>query len=154
MFKNKKSEILFGILVSILMAIGMELYNLSLNNGGLSSWMFTYIWNIKEVPMMSIIVFIMEHFIACPIVNKKCKNLINNNDNKLIIILIRTGLTVMIMCPIMSLWATILFKKPNINTGIVIYLQTLFFNLPVALLWQTFFVGPLARKLFNKEIVI
>lgn len=150
MFKSKKEELFFAILMSITMAFGMEIYNMSINNSGIHSWMFLSAWKITGIPMMAFIVFIMEHFIASPIVFKNVNKLVNyKNDNKFFITLVTAGCTVFIMCPIMSFWATIIFKFNGFSSLICIYLETLALNFPMALLWQIFFAGPFVRKVDN-----
>ena len=49
-----------------------------------------------------------------------------------------------IMCPIMSLVATLLFKEPSFGT----WAHTFGCNLPMAFFWQLCFAGPLVRKIF------
>ena len=50
------------------------------------------------------------------------------------------------MCPIMSLIATVLFKdSPSVGT----FIQTWGMNLPVALLWQLCYCGPIVRLIFR-----
>ena len=50
-----------------------------------------------------------------------------------------------IMCPIMSLVATLLFKEPSFGT----WAHTFGCNLPMAFFWQIFFAGPLVRTIFG-----
>lgn len=157
MFKSKKEELFFGILMSFMMALGMEIYNISINNNGLQSWVFSYIWKFNEVPMMTLIVFIVEHFFIGPIALKNASTLIDyRKDNDFLIILITAGCTVMLMCPIMSFLATIIFKFTSFPNIIFVYLQTLAINFPMALLWQIFVAGPFVRKLdqiiFNNDV--
>ena len=52
---------------------------------------------------------------------------------------------VCIMCPTMSLIATLLFKEPSFGT----WVQTFGCNMPMALIWQLLFCGPLARLIFR-----
>ena len=49
-----------------------------------------------------------------------------------------------IMCPIMSLIATILFKNAG-SQFVAVWLQTTFMNFPVAFFWQLMYCGPLIR---------
>ena len=56
--------------------------------------------------------------------------------------------TVTLMCPMMSLAATLIFKQPGWETPAV-FLQTFACNFPVALLWQLFFAGPFCRWLLK-----
>ena len=50
-----------------------------------------------------------------------------------------------IMCPIMSLVATLLFKEPSFG----IWAHTFGCNLPMAFFWQMFYCGPLSRLIFR-----
>ena len=52
---------------------------------------------------------------------------------------------VCIMCPIMSLVATVLFKEPSFG----MWVHTFGCNFPVALCWQMFYCGPLSRAIFR-----
>ena len=51
-----------------------------------------------------------------------------------------------IMCPIMSLIATMLFKNTH-TFGT--FIQTWGMNFPCAVLWQMFYCGPLVRLIFR-----
>ncbi len=50
-----------------------------------------------------------------------------------------------IMCPIMSLVATLLFKEPSFGT----WAHTFGCTLPMAFFWQMFYCGPLSRLIFR-----
>ena len=63
-------------------------------------------------------------------------------------ILARASITVAFMCPIMSFWATVIFKRPGWEF-IPCWLQTVACNFPMAFFWQIFFCGPLVRFLFR-----
>lgn len=54
-------------------------------------------------------------------------------------------MTVCIMCPTMSLIATLLFKEPSLGA----WVQTFGMNMPMALIWQLLFCGPLVRLIFR-----
>lgn len=53
-----------------------------------------------------------------------------------------------IMCPIMSFIATLLFKNAG-SEFISMWLQTTAFNFPVAIFWQLCYCGPLVRFIFR-----
>lgn len=57
-------------------------------------------------------------------------------------------MTVCVMCPAMSLWATVIFQQPGIEL-VPSWLQTVVCNFPMAFFWQIFFCGPLVRRLFQ-----
>ena len=50
-----------------------------------------------------------------------------------------------IMCPVMSLIATVLFNKPDFCT----WVQTWARNFPMAICYQLFYCGPLVRLIFR-----
>ena len=52
---------------------------------------------------------------------------------------------VCIMCPVMSLIATLLFKEPSFG----MWVHTWGCNMPMALCWQMLYCGPLARAIFR-----
>lgn len=111
--------------------------------------MFKAAWHWKDIPLMTAIVFIMEHFIAGPIARKRAFKLVTpGKDNPLLVTVTIAGCTVLLMCPIMSFWAAVIFKYNEIKTLLAVYLQTLVCNFPMALLWQIFFAGPFVRWLF------
>ena len=55
------------------------------------------------------------------------------------------GMIVCIMCPVMSLVATLLFKEPSFGT----WVHTWGCNMPMALCWQMLYCGPLSRAIFR-----
>ena len=52
---------------------------------------------------------------------------------------------VAIMCPVMSLVATVLFKEPSFG----MWVHTWGCNMPMALCWQMLYCGPLSRFIFR-----
>ena len=52
---------------------------------------------------------------------------------------------VCIMCPVMSLVATLLFKEPSFG----MWVHTWGCNMPMALCWQMLYCGPLSRAIFR-----
>ena len=69
-------------------------------------------------------------------------------DKPIMIILAISSITVCLMCPSMSLAATLLFKNAG-TEFIAVWLQTTALNFPMAFFWQIFFAGPLVRKIFG-----
>lgn len=51
-----------------------------------------------------------------------------------------------VMCPVMSLIATVLFKE---QLSFAVWVQTWGMNLPCALLWQLCYCGPFVRLVFR-----
>ena len=69
-------------------------------------------------------------------------------DKPVFVILAISCMIVCLMCPMMSLVATILFKNPG-SQIVAVWLQTAAMNFPMALCWQVFFAGPLVRLVFR-----
>jgi len=44
------------------------------------------------------------------------------------------------MCPVMSFWATLIFKRPCVQF-LAVWLETIVINFPMALCWQIFSAG-------------
>lgn len=149
--RTKSQELVFALMMSFAMAFGMEHYNLGIGNGGFEMWMFKAAWHWTDVPLMTGIVFVMEHFFAGPIAVRHAMKLVTpGKDNPFFVTAMVSCCTVQIMCPIMSLWATLIFKDHGMGTFLSTYLQTLVCNFPMALLWQLFFAGPFVRWAFQK----
>lgn len=148
MKKSTKEKIVFSLLMSLVMVYGMEVYNASIINRGVSY--STLLIPITEILLFMVIVITLQTIIAWPLVQKILPNVVDiKTNNPLFVILVTSALTVCIMCPLMSLVATCLFKGIDINI-FTKWLQTIAINFPMALLWQIFIAGPLVRGLTNK----
>ena len=64
------------------------------------------------------------------------------------IILAISSVTVCLMCPTMSLAATLLFSHPG-SEVIAVWFQKTALNFPMAFFWQIFFAGPVVRRIFG-----
>ena len=58
--------------------------------------------------------------------------------------------TVLLMCPMMSLVAAIVFKADAAAPLYAKWLMTFLFNLPMAMLWQLLVAGPLVRGVIKR----
>ena len=119
--KTKFQDIIFTIMMVLVMVYAMVVYNISLDMGKLTNQVF--LMAFAELPIMGIVGFILEMFIA--------------------------AFTVCLMCPMMSLVATILFKGGLHPELLSSWLQTTALNFPMALCWQIFCAGPLVRCIFR-----
>lgn len=159
--KTKKQGILFGILMSMTMAYGMEVYNVAIKMGfntqpgGFSNMTNqVFLDALVEAAYMWIFVFIFSnlwgnkigHAIAGKIIRPK-------QDNPFFITVIISCCTVLIMCPTMSMVAAILFNLILAGAPVsqlpAIYVGTVLKNFPMALIWNLFAAGPLTRLLFR-----
>lgn len=159
--KTKKQGILFGVMMSIFMAYGMEIYNVAIKMGlqslpgGFSNMTNIVFWEaLIEASYMWIFVFIFSNLWGNKLGNKLAVSIIRKEDNPFFKTLMISCCTVLVMCPTMSMIATILFniilQGSSITQIFAIYVGTVIKNFPMALLWNLFAAGPLTRLLFKK----
>ena len=146
--KTKFQSIVFALLMVFFMVVAMEFYNQGLMEGRLS-------WaamgrSIHEMKFMIPICFIMSFFIADPIASRITVRNMDENSDRILRTVFRAAVTVSMMCPIMSFWATLIFQKPGLVDFIPAWLTTVAKNLPMAFFWQILFCGPLVRFLFRR----
>ena len=145
--KTKFQEFVFGVMMTFFMVLAMELYNTGMRMGVMTNTCFYPA--ISEMKIMFPICFVMGFFIIDRITPKiTFKMAVPGRDNPLFVTIVRASVTVAFMCPIMSFWATLIFKKPGIEF-VPVWLQTIVMNFPMAFFWQIFFCGPLVRWLFR-----
>lgn len=159
--KNKLQGAVFGLIMSYVMAMGMEVYNMALKAriqalpGGLSG--MTYgVWGeaLKEAAYMGLIVFVVSNLWgnrmgAC----FAAKVSDPQRDNPYFCQLMRQAGTVAVMCPTMSLVASILYRvvlggAPVVQLP-VIWVGTVLKNFPMAFFWNMFAAAPFTRWLFG-----
>jgi len=160
--KTKVQGVIFGLIMSYAMAIGMEIYNSSINMGvnlteGVGFSAMTYgvlAAAMKEASFMGIIVFVISNLWGNRIgAGIAAKHVDPERDNPYFCMLMRQAGTVMIMCPSMSLVATILFNvilagNPVTNLP-VIWIGTVIKNFPMAFFWNMFAAAPFTRLAFG-----
>ena len=96
------------------------------------------------------IAFILDFFFVGHVVKRTAFKIVDpEKENPFHLVLAISAITVMWMCPLMSLAATLLFKDAGINV-IPVWLQTIALNFPMAFFWQMCYAGPLVRFLFRK----
>lgn len=145
--KNKFQEVIFTIMMVFVMVYAMICYNISLNMGGMSNEIFLAAFH--ELIIMGPIAFVLDFFLVGPIAKKKAFTIVNpQKDNPFMIVLAISVLSIIGMCPLMSLAATLLFKDAG-NQMIAVWFQTTVFNFPMAFFWQLCFAGPIVRKVFG-----
>ena len=141
--KNKFQDIVFTAIMATVMVFGMIVYNVALNMGGVSSQ--TFFAALFEMPVMVPIAFILEFFLVGKLAKILAFKVIRPDDRPQVITYAISICICCIMCPVMSLIATILFKKPDFGT----WIQTWAMNFPMAILFQLFYCGPFVRFLFR-----
>lgn len=145
--KTKLQDVVFTIMMVIVMVYAMVVYNISIDKGGVKNEVFVLAFG--ELILMGIIGFILEMLVAGPLAKKLAFRLVTPGKDKMIyVILAISSMTVCLMCPMMSLVATVLFKGFN-SQLLANWIQTTALNFPMALCWQIFFAGPFVRLLFR-----
>lgn len=141
--KNKLQDVLFTALMATIMVYGMIVYNVALNTGGVTG--ITFLLALHEMPIMVPAAFILEFFIVGKIAKKLAFSVMKPTDRPQFITYAISICICCIMCPVMSLIATVLFKTPSFGT----WIQTWAMNFPMAILYQMFYCGPLVRLIFR-----
>ena len=150
--KTKFQNVIFTIIMAVIMVYGMIVYNVALNTGGVTN--ATFGMALHEMPIMVPIAFVLEFFVVEKLATRLAFTVVRPTDRPQIITYAISTMIVCIMCPTMSLIATLLFKKPSVGT----WVQTFGCNMPMALIWQLLFCGPLSRlifrTLFRKQLAV
>ena len=160
--KNKIQGFIFGIIMSYAMAYGMEIYNVAiklgvnLTAGGVSNMTNLIFWEaLKEASYMGLLVLLFSNLwgnrIGASFASKHCDP---SKDSPYICQLLRQAGTVAVMCPTMSLVASILFNIILGGTPLsqlpAIWVGTFFKNFPMAFFWNMFAAAPFTHWLFKK----
>ena len=141
--KTRFQNVIFTIIMAVIMVYGMIVYNVALNTGGVTNQ--TFLMALHEMPIMVPIAFVLEFFIVEKLATKLAFTVVRPTDRPQIITYAISTMIVCIMCPTMSLIATLLFKQPSFGT----WIHTFGCNMPMALIWQLLFCGSLSRLIFR-----
>lgn len=158
--KTKFQGIIFGLIMSYSMAYGMEVYNVAIKIGvNTQAGGFSNLTNqvfldaLIEALYMGLFVFLFSNLwgntAGAKFAARYCSP---EKDNPYFCRLMRQAGTVAIMCPTMSLTASILFNiilaKGSPADLPAIWVGTLIKNLPMAFFWNMFAAAPFSRWLF------
>lgn len=148
--KTKLQNIIFTLLMALVMVYALICYNISLDKGGLSNEVFLLAFH--ELIIMWPIAVVLELFVVEKLAQKLAFQVIaTESAEPFFIILAISAVTVCLMCPMMSLIATILFK--NLGSEIIAaWFQTTVMNFPMALFWQIFFCRTYCAFRFRKVV--
>lgn len=145
--KTKFQEFIYGLIMTFFMVLAMELYNTGLRLHGLTNAAILH--SYSDILIIFPICFISGFFFVDRLAPKVAFQMVTPGEDKpVFVILARSSITVAFMCPIMSFWATLIFKHPGVEF-LPVWLQTVVCNFPMAFFWQIFFCGPLVRFLFR-----
>ncbi len=142
--KNKFEDVIFTAIMATIMVYGMIVYNVALNTGGVQG--ITFLLALHEMPIMVPIAFVLEFFVVGKLAKMLAFTVMKPTDRPAFITYAISICICCIMCPIMSLIATILFKDTH-TFGT--WIQTWGMNFPMAILYQMFYCGPLVRMIFR-----
>lgn len=141
--KNKLQDVVFTAIMATVMVYGMVVYNVALNTGDVSGT--TFVSALHELPIMVPIAFVLEFFVVGKIAKNLAFSVMTPQDRPQFITYAISICICCIMCPVMSLIATFLFKEPSFGT----WIKTWAMNFPMAICWQMFYCGPLVRLIFR-----
>lgn len=113
--QTKFQNIIYTIIMAIIMVYGMICYNVALNTGGVTN--ATFAMALHEMPIMVPIAIILEFFIVEKLATKLAFTVMRPTDRPQFITYAISTMIVCLMCPTMSLIATLLFKDPSFAPG-------------------------------------
>lgn len=161
--KTRAQGIVFGIIMSYAMAYGMEVYNVAiklgfdLSAGGFSNMTNIVFWEaLKEALYMGLFVFLFSNLwgnrLGARFAEKHCSPA---RDNPYLCQLLRQAGTVAVMCPTMSLVASVLFNVLLAGSPWTqlpaIWVGTVLKNFPMAFFWNMFAAAPFSHWLFREK---
>ena len=150
--QTKKQEIVYTVMMVCVMVYGMVCYNIALDVGGMQN--FIFLAAFSELPIMGVIAFLLDTFLVGPAAMRIATGWFTpGKDKQVFLIMAISCLSAWMMCPLMSLAATLLFKHAGVQV-IAVWFETTAKNFPMALLWQLFFAGPLVRFVFRHLIAL
>lgn len=107
--KNKVQEVIFTILMVFVMVYAMICYNIAVETGGMTNLVFLHAF--RELLIMGPIAFLLDFFLVGGLAKKAAFRIVNpEKDNPFHLVLAISAVSVLLMCPLMSLAATLLFK--------------------------------------------
>ncbi len=160
--KTKTQGIIFGLIMSYAMAIGMEVYNIAIKMGfNLQMGGFSSMTNavfpaaLVEASYMGLFVFLFSNLYGNRIGAAFATKVSDPaKDNPFFCQLMRQAGTIAVMCPTMSMVASILFNvilaKQEVTQLPAIWVGTVIKNFPMAFFWNMFAAAPFTRWLFGK----
>jgi len=160
--KTKTQGIIFGLIMSYAMAYGMEVYNIAIKEGftlkpgGFSSMTNNVFTDaLLEASYMGIFVFIFSGLWGNRIGASFARRHTDpEKDNPYFCRIMRQAGTVSVMCPAMSLCASVLFNLILAGNPVselpAIWVGTVLKNFPMAFFWNMFAAAPFSHWLFGK----
>ncbi|WP_080065120.1 DUF2798 domain-containing protein [Ruminiclostridium hungatei] len=122
-------------------------YNLAIEMGGMSNLVFAA--SRKVIAIEFVFAFLLQFFIAGPLSLKIAFSIVNPREDKPYVVTTASICsTVILMCPMMSFVATILYNGITWEF-LAQWMQKMVFNFPFAFFSQLFFIQPFVRYAFG-----
>lgn len=146
--KTKFQDFIFTIIMVVVMVYAMVCYNIAFDKGAMSGEIF--LLALHELPIMGVIGFLLEFLFVGKLAQKiTFKHFDPQSTRPFVITVMISSVTVAIMCPLMSLIASLLFNFTGVSDIVPKFLQICVRNFPMALCWQLFYAGPFVRAVFR-----
>ena len=107
--KTLPERIFFTIVMAAIMVYGMIVYNVALNTNGVTN--ATFVMALHEMPIMVPVAFVLEFFVVEKLATKLAFLFMRPTDRPQFITYAISLMIVCIMCPVLSLVATLLCSK-------------------------------------------
>lgn len=161
MFESKSQKLLYAFITVLITVPCFVFYCSSYEAGGFTVEVIKN--SAKFIPIEFVLAYLSEIFIGSPLSVKFALKTVDPKKNSEV--LVETAIicaTVVIMCPLMSFFATIIYNGilgvyfgggslTNFIVNFIPYwLQKVVLNFPFALLSQLFFIQPLVRRIFKR----
>ena len=155
--QTKAQGFAYGLFMTVFMTTGMELYNnavklgINLQPGGFSNMTYALVPEaLREIVFMAPVVWVISNLYGNRLGARLASRLIDSErDSSFWRSCVVIACTTLVMCPSMSLFASVLFNVVLAGRSLVelpiIWLGTVFKNFQVALLWNLFAASPLSR---------
>ena len=124
--KTLLEKVVFTIVMATIMVYGMIVYNVALATGGVTN--ATFLMALHEMPIMVPVACILEFFVVEKLATALAFTFMRPTDRPQFITYAISLMIVAIMCPVMSLVATVLFKEPSFG----MWVHTWGCNMPMA----------------------
>jgi hypothetical protein len=150
--QSKLQEVVFTALMVVVMVYAMICYNMALATGGLSTEIL--VGALRELAVMGPVAFVLDLAIVSRLAGRGAASIVDpERSPRFHMVLAISSVSVMLMCPMMSLVATLLFANPG-DQLLAKWLQATALNFPMAFCWQVFYAGPLVRFLFGRGMLL
>ncbi len=144
--QTRFEKLVFSLMMSAMMVLGMESYNLLLI--GASAGHFARALAL-ELPLMTAVVMLTQNCVGGPLALRLASLFGVRPGPSTRSLLVISCCTVVLMCPLMSMWATLFFKL-QLGPVSAVWLRTVAMNLPMAFGWQLLIAGPTVRHAFRR----